>query len=129
MPLISGYPKKRKKKNGRFTRTGRTKYALSREYDFNEDRNAHTQNLSLLADNFGTPAERRKIRAIAKKRQGGYSIPGDYTYDEYRKEQMWALDTTDPYYDKHLAGAKEKYGRGKSQSFSQKNIDDLMRST
>ena len=49
------------------------------------------------------------MRAIAKKRQGGYTMS-----DEYRKEQGWALDTTNPYYYKHLAGAKEKYGRGDS---------------
>ena len=116
MPLISGYPKKRKKKNGRFTRTGRTKYSLAREYEFNEDRNAHTENLWLLTENYGTAAERRKMRPVIRRRQKGYSIgeTGDYTWDEYEKEQTWALDTTNPYYYKHVRGAKEKSGRGGS---------------
>tara|TARA_R110002051_G_scaffold259928_1_gene319692 strand:- start:7236 stop:8039 length:804 start_codon:yes stop_codon:yes gene_type:complete len=122
-PKRAAAPKK-PKSNGRFTRTGRTKYALSREYDFNEDRNAHTQNLSLLTENFGTPTERRKMRAIAKKRQGGYTMS-----DESQKEDMWALDTTNPYYEEHLRGAKKKYGRGKSQSFSEQNIDAMLRAT
>lgn len=48
---------------------------LSKQYDRNEDRNAHSENIALLAKNFGTADEHAKAKEIIAERNRVGGLP------------------------------------------------------
>ena len=58
-----------------------TKIDIAQKYIENESRNAHTENVLLLAENYGTPTQIKSVSTILKmKRRRGYINESEYSF-------------------------------------------------
>ena len=68
------------------------KIQLAKIYAENEERNAHTENVLLLAENFGTTVQIKSVKNILKMRNTrGYINPSEANLLGYISEKYFGL--------------------------------------
>ena len=85
---------------------------LLRTFDENEDKNYHSENAKLLADNFGTPEQQKKMNEILDRHQFGYDI----SYPSVDEDYNWRIKNINPLYQKLVEASKPKQSKPKARS-------------
>ena len=79
---------------------------LLRTFDENEDKNYHSENAKLLADNFGTPEQQKKMNEILDRHQKSSTGISDEDYN-------WRNKNINPLYQKLVEASKPKQSKPK----------------
>ncbi len=89
---------------------------LLKQYEKNEDRNAHSENYLLLAKAFGTPKQVKEVEAILKRneKQGHTS----------EKDNKWMYKNINPYYKKLVGAAKNESFSGYREAIEERKLTD-----
>ena len=78
-------------------------------FDENEDKNYHSENAKLLADNFGTPEQQKKMNEILDRHQKSSTGISDEDYN-------WRNKNINPLYQKLVEASKPKQSKPKARS-------------